>query len=68
VVAATRLPSTEEYCRGVKYNTVPLIFKYVDYPSVEPFMYMVTLEENCELTISLNSHTMAFKGSFEAAS
>jgi hypothetical protein len=34
--------------RGVLYGhkicTVPVIFKYIDYPSVEPFMYIVALE------------------------
>jgi len=32
---------------GSKIYRVPVIFKYIDYPSVEPFMYMVVLEENC---------------------
>jgi hypothetical protein len=52
--------------RGILYGrkicTVPVIFKYIDYPSVDLFVYMVTLEENCELTVSMNSHAMSFKG------
>lgn len=31
---------------GRKICTVPVIFKYIDYPSVETFRYMVDLEEN----------------------
>jgi hypothetical protein len=45
-----------------KICTVPVIFKYIDYPSVEPFTYMLALEENCELTVSLKSHDVSFKG------
>jgi len=32
---------------GRKICTVPVVFKYIDYPSFKPFMYMVVLEVNC---------------------
>jgi hypothetical protein len=43
-------------------KTVPAIFRFIDYRSVEPFMYMVALEENCKLTISLKSDAMISNG------
>jgi hypothetical protein len=52
--------------RGLLYGRqicrVTVIFKHMNYISVEPFMYMVVLEENCELQVSLNSNAISYKG------